>query len=719
MISPHQRRIIVLDRHPSSYLHATKETLLTPRDDGQNQNCCQFCSSQFSSRNALFRHVRNNEYCASQANGGKDVSPYCLKKSNVALSIAYDAFLTTDEERKIRNDCDAKVIGDIMKSAFLHSLGTLYKEEMSTSNDDEDLTPMIVSSTQTSVASHRHYSLAQENGIGSVGEVMAMSYTYPIRKTLKDEKKGFRDREEERALREIVPLVQDYLKDLDIELWKDVLIGSQIEEVQLLLARIIPADAKIHIEMSCTQRAYHYIVPLRWLQGGEEVERWWLDNRNAAVQSGDDNAMMFGVGGEMRAKKKPPNDTLIKLKAALRSAECKRVTRESGNPLASGRYGVLALKPRKAWHNFANPELKGDASPSNKPVWRVLDRCRIFQFVPFNNGNDTQVMAVIEFRGDDFVLEQVRRIVGSAVAITNGWLPDDFIDRATNSDTFIETPLSPPNHMYFADARFHFDELIQGKRLFEDVEDLGKNSMQVMGEIQHSILKRISAPSIRNENAEWLSSLENTISLRIQEQLKSTEVSLAQTKEAPPVYTRTLLSLRDIIACGRWPTTSVARSRVIRSEDCSTSKNKNDVIESGSFTIINPNFNDGALMNNENIRIPLGNQLFPELVAAIFDLEASLSNDTDSGVHQRPSSSHCAVNRNAQFTPHVDSGRGAGQSLSMIVGLGDYSGGELFIEGEPAEIGYLPTEFDGWKCRHWTAPYNGERYSLVWFTPDM
>ena len=35
------------------------------------------------------------------------------------------------------------------------------------------------------------------------------------------------------------------------------------------------------------------------------------------------------------------------------------------------------------------------------------------------------------------------------------------------------------------------------------------------------------------------------------------------------------------------------------------------------------------------------------------------------------SSSHCAINYNAQFTPHVDSGRGSGQSLSMIVGLGD------------------------------------------------
>ena len=720
MISlPRQRRIILLHRQPSSYLHATKELSATT-DAGPKQNSCQFCSEQFDSRNALFRHVRNSEYCASQANGGKDVSPYCLKKNNVVLQIAYDSFLTTGDDTEMRKNCDAKIIGDIMKQAFLHSLRTLYKDEISTSNDEEDLTPKIVSSTQTSVASHRHYSLSQENGIGSIGEVMAMSYTYPIRKTLKDEKKGFRDQEEERALREIVPLVQDYLEHLDTEDWKDALI-AQVKDIQLLLARIIPTDAKIHVEMSCTQRAYHYILPLRWLQGGKDVELWWLDNRNEAVQGGDDNAILFGVGGEMRAKKKPPNDTLIKLKAALRSAECKRVTRESGN-LSSGRYGVLALKPRKPWHNFANPELKGDASPSNKPVWRVLDRCRIFQFVPFNNGNETEVMAVIEFRGDDFVLEQVRRIIGSAVAITNGWLPEDFIDTTTESDIFIETPLSPSNHMYFADARFHFDELIQGKRLFEDVNTPGKDSMQVMGEIQQSILNRIYTPSTREKNVEWLSSLENSISVRIQEQLNATKAStssLVQTKEAPPVYTKTLALLRAIIVSGRWPTTSVARSRVIRSEDCCTSKNKNDVIESGSFTIINPKFNDGALMNSDKIRIPLGNQLFPELVAAIFDLEASLSNDKDSGVYQRPNSSHCAVNRNAQFTPHVDSGRGAGQSLSMIVGLGDYNGGELLIEGETAEIGYTPTEFDGWKCRHWTAPYNGERYSLVWFTPDM
>ena len=55
----------------------------------------------------------------------------------------------------------------------------------------------------------------------------------------------------------------------------------------------------------------------------------------------------------------------------------------------------------------------------------------------------------------------------------------------------------------------------------------------------------------------------------------------------------------------------------------------------------------------------------------------------------------------------------------MIVGLGDYSGGELFVEGVPYAIRYQPLEFDGWSSRHWTGHYNGERFSLVWFSPDM
>ena len=85
---------------------------------------------------------------------------------------------------------------------------------------------------------------------------------------------------------------------------------------------------------------------------------------------------------------------------------------------------------------------------------------------------------------------------------------------------------------------------------------------------------------------------------------------------------------------------------------------------------------------------------------------------------RRSPSSHCAINFNAQFTPHVDSGRGKGQSLSLIVGLGNYKGGEIIVEGEKYAIQYNPLEFDGWKLRHWTSIYMGERFSLVFFTPD-
>ena len=63
----------------------------------------------------------------------------------------------------------------------------------------------------------------------------------------------------------------------------------------------------------------------------------------------------------------------------------------------------------------------------------------------------------------------------------------------------------------------------------------------------------------------------------------------------------------------------------------------------------------------------------------------------------------------AQFTPHVDSGRGQGQSVSLIVGLGNYTGGEIMVEGKSYDIRYNALEFDGWNQLHWTSPFKGER----------
>ena len=53
--------------------------------------------------------------------------------------------------------------------------------------------------------------------------------------------------------------------------------------------------------------------------------------------------------------------------------------------------------------------------------------------------------------------------------------------------------------------------------------------------------------------------------------------------------------------------------------------------------------------------MPASNSRYPELVRAAFLLERAL-------MPERPPSSTIAVNRNAQFRPHTDSGAGAGQS---------------------------------------------------------
>ena len=157
-------------------------------------------------------------------------------------------------------------------------------------------------------------------------------------------------------------------------------------------------------------------------------------------------------------------------------------------------------------------------------------------------------------------------------------------------------------------------------------------------------------------------------------------------------YARCLVALRAVRRSGQWPSTSVGRREVIA-----------DGMErrgGGSFTL-------GCMP--PHLAQPEANARFPELLRAVFELEATLAPD-------RSPSSSVAVNCNAQFRPHRDSGAGAGQGISLIVGLGDYAGGELFVEGEPIDIRRAGA-VQRWKQRHWTNAFEGERFSLVWFTP--
>lgn len=73
------------------------------------------------------------------------------------------------------------------------------------------------------------------------------------------------------------------------------------------------------------------------------------------------------------------------------------------------------------------------------------------------------------------------------------------------------------------------------------------------------------------------------------------------------------------------------------------------------------------------------------------------------------------VNDNYQTQPHKDKGN---RGISAIVGFGDYIGGELIIEETKVDIHHKVCMFDGSLYTHSTAPWTGQRYSLVFFKVD-
>jgi FkbM family methyltransferase len=166
--------------------------------------------------------------------------------------------------------------------------------------------------------------------------------------------------------------------------------------------------------------------------------------------------------------------------------------------------------------------------------------------------------------------------------------------------------------------------------------------------------------------------------------------------ETPGEYAEVLRLLRLAWSSGEVPKTSVPRAKLILGGGA----------QSCSFLLANPR------LVRKGGNVPAANARFPELARAVFALEDKLRDDIDGSA----ASASCAVNCNAAFVPHVDSGAAANASLSYIVGLGKYQGGDLVVEGQQRDIRYSPLAFDGWRQQHWTQPFTGERFTLVWFT---
>jgi tRNA pseudouridine(38-40) synthase len=238
--------------------------------------------------------------------------------------------------------------------------------------------------------------------------------------------------------------------------------------------------------------------------------------------------------------------------------------------------------------------------------------------------------------------------------------------------------------------------------LQEEGRDAGGAAKGASEHVSEEDLKSVLAAEMRFSNL-W-KPLSNTA-------IAGTDVGVSVGVGAGPAYARALFWLRWLDRSGRWPESTDRRKQVIQDR----AAGKGDSFAMGMMPA--PNYP------------PRANQQFPQLLLAVFALERALMSsmpvpsgaDTKTvGLRERirvSPSSTIAVNRHAQFKPHKDSGSGAGQGVSLIVGLGDFTGGETVVEGEPMAVRYRPLEFNGWTQQHWTLPFEGERFSLVWFTP--
>jgi len=70
------------------------------------------------------------------------------------------------------------------------------------------------------------------------------------------------------------------------------------------------------------------------------------------------------------------------------------------------------------------------------------------------------------------------------------------------------------------------------------------------------------------------------------------------------------------------------------------------------------------------------------------------------------------LNKNIKSPPHIDKNN---VGPSYIIGLGDYTGGNLVIEGKQYDIKNKWKKFDG-RLGHWVESFTGTRYTLVFFT---
>ncbi len=378
------------------------------------------------------------------------------------------------------------------------------------------------------------------------------------------------------------------------------------------------------------------------------------------------------------------------------------------------------------YHNFCTDM----PLPSNPSIKYYVDKVKLRgQYYSQNYANfhsaDPLEFFVIAFHGNNFLHGMCRRFIGLAIAMIRGNFDNDISRKLVLQDFILDLkPLAAPaEFLLLSDCEYKRYEIKYNHSIQpRAIQSLwNKNIAPPVAEeafnYRSRLLERMGNLWMENRDVLWqwirqidlfTTKLKAVTQLYIKQNVSPPPMKIAKQVCSAKVYSEVLGLLRHIHRSGQWPTSHSGRRQLIIQS--MRSKTTPRIGEAGEIqgSSIGGSFSLGSMP--APLSEPQNNKKFPELLKAVFELERQL-------MPNRPPSSTIAINCNAQFKPHRDSGAGAGQLKSMIVGLGDYVGGELVVESEVYDIQYMPMEFNGWKQRHWTLPFTGERFSLVWFTP--
>lgn len=453
-----------------------------------------------------------------------------------------------------------------------------------------------------------------------------------------------------------------------------------------ILGRSAGLPMEFHADRSCIRRNYNCVLPTQLLivKSGEAAAEWGSPTGDEQVQEAD--AELPQVDSHCRdASIFAPS--IWKRKHSRREHDPGWGDGEEGEALLGQFFRVKEILRRLTGeHRFHNFSSASKLCPGDSAARRFVYRCKALP----SAGHD---VTALTFSVDALLLGQIRAMAGLTVAIQQGLLPADYLEAAFSEDRLVPVPMIPDGTQYLAGCVFHKSVHYLLQPLMEGAEAQAWKQQVELSVTQHACSGIFEA---------WyLEQLLPMLPTMLGATTKDTgalnlSFDSCSRHSVPEVYADVLCLLREAENSGKWPGISKGREKVIK--DSTLAENGGG---GGSFTV-------GSMP--PPLEPPSGNIMFPELALRAFELERALKPD-------RTPSSTIAINKKAQFVPHVDSGAGAGQGVSLIVGLGEYSGGELAVEGAVHDIRYKPLEFNGWTQRHWTLPFEGERYSLVWFTP--